>query len=513
MATPQVSFSPQDIDDLKQIQQSLPNDHPVSQKITAALRAQNEPRLATAAKSPAQPGFLETVGSELGGMAKGLWHAASDPPSGGVEKALSLGGGGAPLVAAKRMFVDPQIEQGKQARASFGNGDYSQAAGHLLAAYTPMLGPMAAHVGEQTGAQLGAGNYGGAAGTVVANALPFAAGAAIPKLPGAVRAAGDYLRPSPSPDIVPPSEIHANSLAQSILPPGGIKPEFLKSIQSEVPAVRAFAQRTGNPLKTQAEGLKASQGVAQEGLQHYNEHILGPYQDERVDIPSGKSELGTTASIKQVNDRITELNHLLDTSKAESEGTVLDKISQQKYKGELGDLRTRLYDALSEKSGIPADQIKNLRESYGGEFSLANNLEAAKNARLTRTGKGAQGQSGLGVEPPTIWNMPDRIWKGLRGGEDAIADRQFARRIQKFTAAEPLRPMPNPPPSGIAAPGDGPIPPRSTAPYQPSPSELPKAVRASNQQPPPRGKIDLGDPSDKPWEEYPMTAREWKQKR
>lgn len=252
------------------------------------------------------------------------------------------------------------------------------------------------------------------------------------------------LRPSPSPSIVSPEEMAARNVAKTVLPPGGIKPEFLTSLQSELPAVKAYAARTGNPLNTQIEGLKASQGVAQEGLDHYKNQILAPAKGTPVTFEPGQTELGTKATIGDIDSRITKLNHMIDTSKASSGGQTLDVLAKSKFEDELETLRSALYSNLSRESGIPAESIQQLREGYGGEFSLANAIEAADNARLTRTGQRSQGQETINLKPPTLLDLPSRFLTTMRGGEQAIADRQFSRALKPISPVEPS--LPGPPP-------------------------------------------------------------------
>jgi hypothetical protein len=256
---------------------------------------------------------------------------------------------------------------------------------------------------------------------------------------------GETMRPSPSTAIVPPAELHARSLMQSILPPEGVTPQTINAAQREAPMVRAFADRTGNPMKTQIEGLKASEGVAQEGLQHFNQHFLDPYKDESVPLTGGISkELGSRATIGQINGRISDINDMMRNSmtRAKSQGAQMSAQEQLGLESEAKGLRSRLYDEISQRTGVDPEEIKGMREGYGGQFTLRNALESAGNSRLERTGRMSQGRTGIDMSPPTLGDLPGRVLNWARGGEQAIADRQFANRIQKFPPQEPGRPMP-----------------------------------------------------------------------
>jgi hypothetical protein len=270
----------------------------------------------------------------------------------------------------------------------------------------------------------------------------------LPELPAAISDAASqvrqYVRPSPSPAIVDPATVQAQKIAQSILPPGGIKPEFVQAIQEQAPAIAEYAQRTGNPLNTQAEGLAAARGVAQEGLEHYQQQVLGPVADRAVKLDPQNTELGDTASIGDIDARISKLNKLINTGNANSQGAAMDVLAKSKWSDELSYLRGKLYPALEQTTGIPASDIQQLREGYGGSFSLADGLESAQNARLTRTGQISQGQQTISSKPPSLLELPGKALNVLKGGEQAIADRQFSSAMQEVQPQAPIRPLPPP---------------------------------------------------------------------
>lgn len=103
--------------------------------------------------------FVSSGLGAIGGAVSGVYHAATDPMTESEKTSgFSLLPG---MTAAKRMFIDPQIEQGRKAVDSFKQGNYSEAVGHGVAAAVPVYGPAAAAVGEQAGT----GDFAGAAGT------------------------------------------------------------------------------------------------------------------------------------------------------------------------------------------------------------------------------------------------------------------------------------------------------------------------------------------------------------
>jgi hypothetical protein len=298
-------------------------------------------------------------------------------------------------------------------------------------------------IGNAVG-QVGTGAILGKAAAPVIGAATEGVAAAPEAIGKATDAVRQYVRPKSSPAIVPPEEVQAQKIAQTILPPGGIKPELTKAIQAQAPAIVEYAQRTGNPLNTQAEGLKAAQGVAAEGLQHYKDQVLAPVAGRNVMLEPANTELGDKATIGDIDSRITELNKLTNTAKANSEGAALDILAKSKWTDEANYLRGKLYSSLEHTTGIPAADIQQLREGYGGEYSLANNLETAQNARLTRTGEQSQGKTNINLPRPSILETPGMVYNAIRGGEQAIADRQFSSAINEVKPQAPARPVPPP---------------------------------------------------------------------
>ena len=155
-------------------------------------------------------GFLSSLAAPFLGVAKGLKSAVYEGPQNPQEAAL-VGADeknsswqspilGRAVLAAKRILVDPQVDQGKQALEALKQAntktpwysfnpspsaieDRELALGHGLAAAIPMLGPWAAQVGEKEGEQVETGDYTSAAGTAFGNA----ALALTPKVLGGVK--------------------------------------------------------------------------------------------------------------------------------------------------------------------------------------------------------------------------------------------------------------------------------------------------------------------------------------
>lgn len=149
------------------------------QQIEGVLQKQfPKPAAASPAQSSGVGRFLSSAGSAIASVPQGIYHAAADAPRNPGEAKLANSVSGA--LTIKRMFVDPQVAQGKAAMDP--SKSIPERVGHGLAAVLPAVGPWAAQTGEQIGKQAGVGDYAGAAGTLAGNAAIYAAPKALGKL-------------------------------------------------------------------------------------------------------------------------------------------------------------------------------------------------------------------------------------------------------------------------------------------------------------------------------------------
>lgn len=318
-------------------------------------------------------------------------------------------------------------------------------------------------------------------------------GAALGEIGGS---AGRLVNPYRSP-VVPTAETNAESLMKAILPQEGLTPNNVKAAMREAPQIRGYAGRTGNPLRTIPEGMKAAQGVADEGLQHYRSQFLEPNANEQVTLENGVSpELGHSATIGQLEKRISDINDMTRGAlrTAKSSGAEMTAMERQGLEREGQMLRQKLYGGLSEKTGVSPEDIQGLREGYGGQYAIKNALESGHYGRLTRTGAASQGE-GAGIYPSKA-GLIEKTITTLRGGPEAIANRQFRKSIGLFEPQETNYPKPIPPPgkpfdmpeispevarriSTSGSPGGvQPIPPPSAKPTQGPMAKAPAVVEA-----------------------------------
>lgn len=422
----------------------------------------------------AQPGFWENLGHSLGigkDEAAAMQQRFQDHPVRTVlEKAL--GPGYEALKGAGQEFMRSTGELG-QAADQLKAGNPASAAVHAITA-VPMVGPALNKMAQEAPATTPGqsylsrvasaatpGNIGTALGTA-AQVAPMVLGAADqvapnrpsipnPPNPALITKAQNYLRPPVSPAVVADTEMAARKLGAAVLPATKDASNFIKAAQEEVPNVIEYAKKTGNPLNTQLEFAKAAQGYAQEVRQFYDQEVLGPVANKVVktsgtgfgDRPTEGPD--TFATLGEIDKRVTQINTQLDSPTLNADDARRALASKESLQAEASKLRDILHQNLSQATGIPPDQIANIRQRVGRSYELANDTNAAVTARMQAAGKTDMG-------PVTLNTLPSRAVEFARGGPVPIADRAFQRAIKDFPGKS--RPLPQ-----VNAPLNAPHPP------------------------------------------------------
>lgn len=163
--------------------------------------------------NPSPEGFWSSVAAPFVGTYQGLKSAVVEGPQNPQEATIAQKTQLTPglshvVLALKRILVDPQVDQGRQAVSEFKQTDPSHwgtaitpaeqthrelSAGHALASVIPMVGPWAASVGQKEGEQIGTENYGGASGTAIGNILLALTGKTAGKVGEVARATPEAL--------------------------------------------------------------------------------------------------------------------------------------------------------------------------------------------------------------------------------------------------------------------------------------------------------------------------------
>ncbi len=271
---------------------------------------------------------------------------------------------------------------------------------------------------------------------------------AIRGIPKAFEAAQNF-RPTSSPEIVPPLQTAAENLAGSIVPKAKQVPGFVNDIQRNAGNIRDYVKETNNPLKTQAEFEKAVQGAGNRRYEHFTKNILGPIADQPIPVPEGYG--GTvsgegTAKLGDIHQRIGRLNQLTSPAYAKANpgdvANALAKTPMEALQAEHAAITPAFQDAVASATGIPVEDIANLRQDFGSLRGLGNTVTEARAGRIAKVGGANEG----GTVPTSKAGVLEKVWQGLHGGQDAMANRALQKAWRGF---EPLagegRPLPQSP--------------------------------------------------------------------
>jgi hypothetical protein len=245
--------------------------------------------------------------------------------------------------------------------------------------------------------------------------------------------------------VIDPALQNASKLATAIRPVGGIPHGLEADIATELPKIKGFAQQAGNPMHSQWEAAQAARQSAEQGLQHYKENILGPNKDALIRMadrsPSqgfvGPRENPEFMSLESIENRLSEINDLMrPAGNAKTVGASMTALERQGLEGEANVLRNKLYQELGQRTGLPPEGIKGMRESYGRQFGIADTIDAARRARLGPKGASAEGAS-LPMSKTGLMQslVPDTL-------KDYLANRNFRKAAEAFEPQTPEYPQP-----------------------------------------------------------------------
>lgn len=203
-----------------------------------------------------------------------------------------------------------------------------------------------------------------------------------------------------------------------------------------LPAVAEYARRTGNPLRDELQVARAAQDVGKEISGYYQEHLIDP----NADILAGR----TGKTVGQAYKRLGEINKILQP--AHLKGTIGPEITGQALidlQREAAELNEGVYSTLSERSGLPVDQVRRINQRGASTSQLGKELEASRNALE----QGVSGYDAVGNAIPhtpyhPVFQAITKAVNGLRGGEVAIADRALRKSVKSFPKG--FQELPNP---------------------------------------------------------------------
>jgi hypothetical protein len=395
--------------------------------------------------SEAPQGFLQSLVAPIPQAARSLYHAVADPATPQESQAITSLGGTPDVVgrAMYRTLIQPTIAHGKQALADIQSPNLSDKLASVsdAASAIPVLGGV---VSAGTGAlqQYLNGDKSGATGTVLGNLLAAGLGA------GATSKISEAIRPSlPSPVTNP--EIQARTISSAVNPPSGMQ-NFIDAVQAHGGDVTDYAKQNGIGIGGVLDYSKAAKGAADQTLQQYmglldpNKAITVPvsdaYQGNLARTPGQGA--GRYANLGDINSRIGDINDLLRPAfNTKTEGASMTAQERLGLGQEHAELTDKLHQSLGAATDIPPEAIADLRGKFGKLYTIADQANAAVNARQ---GLESNMDQGTRTVPLTATSFAvEKLNQILRGGPMKIADASLRGALRNSTlpATQPIPPQ------------------------------------------------------------------------
>ena len=202
------------------------------------------------------------------------------------------------------------------------------------------------------------------------------------------------------------------------------------AITENAPYIKDFAQSTGNKLGTPLDFAKASTGAGQEASNFFKENLIDP--NAELQTPHG--------TIGEVHQRLGEINdELRPAYRQRTGGQELTALERKNLETERDQLNDTLYGTLSERSGLPVEQIQAINQRGGALQNVGDEADAAQAMR--RAGFSGYTPTGLPM-PFTGMERAMRLLNYVRGGPERVAGRQLGRVFNQV--GSPAEPLPDP---------------------------------------------------------------------
>jgi hypothetical protein len=274
-------------------------------------------------------------------------------------------------------------------------------------------------------------NWGGLGAEVAAPILQVLAGSRAIKKGASVPASELN---APKVPTIAPAEATARQVTKAVNPAVNEWNGYIEAIKAEGSTIADYAKRTGNPLKTQLEFAKAARGAAEEAHAVYRETMLNPVADKVVSV-AGKNYKGSmvgegpNARLADIDKRIGDINDTLRSAYQKKEaGQVMTALENESaLQAEKVALTEVLHREIAKNLGIQPEQVAAQRQKFGRMYSVSDQTTAAVNQRQSSAGKAGEGRRDI---PVTTAGAVAEAWNKMRGGPEAIADKNFRRALK-----------------------------------------------------------------------------------
>jgi len=395
------------------------------------------PPAADTQKQPGEPGAISraisSFGSALGAppmlsdYIEGPKHLLEHP----IDSISMLG----------KSMLQSNSDTARQGYSELKSGKIIPGLADMLYSGIPLIGPSLSKAGHQ----LESGDYAGGIGTTLGVAAPMLGGKILPAGSAAEAGTGGEASSLGNLPKKMAPEVSAREMTKAINPAVNEWPNFMKGTQAEAGNIIDYAKRNNINLKTQLDWAKAARGAADEANNHFKTQVLGPISKETASVAGtgyqGKGAGQASASLADINQRITDINDELRSAynKRESGQTRTALAGEPELKAEKKALTDVLHNEIAKRTGLTPEQVANLRQRIGRQYSIADQTEAAVNQRESSEGKSIEGRRDI---PLNKSGMVKSIVDYARGGSTGIADRRFSRIIPKMmSSSEPLPDM------------------------------------------------------------------------
>jgi hypothetical protein len=196
----------------------------------------------------------------------------------------------------------------------------------------------------------------------------------------------------------------ADVLSDIINPEASRAPEFRETLGKHLDAVVSWADRRGKRINSPQALVDALRGTSDELKGHFDARVLNPVQNTSVPISeingysgrgaTGHRGEGATATLGDLNARLGQISSELDRLYQQGGRTAEEAVrakDEGSLKAERDSINRVYYRELSRATGIPEQQLRDLRQTFG---SLD---DAARDAQLgvekTRAAVNLRGQT------------------------------------------------------------------------------------------------------------------------
>lgn len=246
---------------------------------------------------------------------------------------------------------------------------------------------------------------------------------------------------NPKSSFVPPEEAQVREFVKSLrLPVGEIEPTVQNLLgpngdASSVRVVQQWAAARGKPINTPLDFAKAANAVGSELERSFKENVLGPYENVKVKLPPGSSNIGmgegNYTSLGAIDERLASINKKLILARKAAENGNPSQLAIEPLEAEASVLRNVFYRELANQTKLPADTLVQMRRQYGKLYSIEDAMTRAANGQTTRA------QS----IPRSVPEAAIRLGHKLTGGEEGVFNRGFRRTLPNFPV-DPNAPKP-----------------------------------------------------------------------